>query len=74
LLLVAAQETELQPLVEKNLTAVGTEFYRKFKLVGEFARNTSNMLEYLVDKLEPRGFDRMAANGFQEVLQQIRGR
>lgn len=65
------QEAQLKPLVEGHLTAVGTEFFRKFKLIGEFARNTSNMLEHLVDKLQPRDFDRQAQEGFAEVLEQI---
>ncbi len=64
-------EKEQKPLVEGNLEAVGTEFFRKFKLIGEFARNTSNMLEYLVDKLQPRDFERQAQQGFKEVLEQI---
>jgi internalin A len=66
------QEEELQPLVAGHVGTVGTEFFRKFKLIGEFARNTSNMLEYLVDKLQPRDFERQAQEGFQEVLSQIR--
>lgn len=65
------QEAELQPLIQGNLLAVGTAFYAKFKLIGEFARNTSNMLEHLVDKLMPRDFDRMAAEGFREVRELI---
>src|SRR5262245_1624287 len=65
------QERELQPLIHDNLGPVGTAVFRKYKLIGEFARNTSDMLEYLVDKLEPRDFDRLAANGLQEVLQQL---
>ena len=65
------QETELQPLIQGNLPAVGTAFYAKFKLIGEFARNTSNMLEHLIDKLMPRDFDRMAAQGFREVRRLI---
>ncbi|MGE0642463.1 MAG: COR domain-containing protein [Nitrospira sp.] len=65
------QEKELKPLVESNLDAVGKEFFGKFKIIGEFARNTSNMLEHLVDKLQPRDFDRQATEGFKEVLEQI---
>lgn len=65
------EEAQQKPLVERNVAAVGTEFFRKFKLIGEFARNTSNMLEHLVDKLQPRDFERQAAEGFQEVLTQI---
>jgi len=58
-------------LIEDNVGTVGTEFFRKFKLIGEFARNTSNMLEHLVDKLQPRDFERQAEEGFKEVLNQI---
>ncbi len=66
------QEEEQQlPLVKEHTKVVGTEFYRKFKLIGEFARNTSDMLEYLVDKLEPKDFERQAADGFQEILSQV---
>jgi internalin A len=65
------QEEELTPLIAGNIGPVGTEFFRKFKLIGEFARNTSNMLEYLVDKLQPRDFERQAEGGFTEVLSQI---
>jgi hypothetical protein len=65
------QEEELKPLIAGNIGTVGTEFFRKFKLIGEFARNTSNMLEYLVDKLQPRDFERQAERGFTEVLSQI---
>jgi internalin A len=66
------QENDLKPLIEGNVGAVGIEFFRKYKLIGEFARNTSNMLEYLVDKLQPRDFDRQAREGFREVLSQVR--
>ena len=65
------QEEALKPLVEDNVHTVGTEFFRKFKLIGEFARNTSNMLEHLVDKLQPRDFERQAEQGFKEVVSQI---
>ncbi|MDH4155456.1 MAG: TIR domain-containing protein [Nitrospira sp.] len=65
------QEKELKPLVESNLDAVGKEFFGKFKIIGEFARNTSNMLEHLVDKLQPRDFDRQAQEGLKEIVEQI---
>jgi internalin A len=65
------QEEELRPLIAGHIGTVGTEFFRKFKLIGEFGRNTSNMLEHLVDKLQPRDFTRQAEEGFQEVLSQI---
>lgn len=68
------QEADLRGriLIPASVDAVGTIFFGKFKLIGEFARNTSDMLEHLIDKLMPRDFDRMAADGFRDVLQQIR--
>jgi hypothetical protein len=65
------EEEELMPLVQAHVKAVGTEFFRKFKFIGDLARNASNMLEHLVAKLQPRDFERQAAEGFQEVLNQI---
>jgi internalin A len=66
------QEKALEPRVREHIGVVGTEFFGKFKLIGEFSRNASSMLEYLVDKLMPRDLERMAAEGFREVLQQVR--
>jgi len=65
------QKTELEQLIPDSMEAVGTALYSKFRLIGEFARNTSDMLELLNDKLMPRDFDRMAAEGFREVRDQI---
>lgn len=66
------QEEALRPLISGHMTAVGNAVFGKFRLIGEFARNTSDMLEHLVDKLQPRDFERQAAEGFQEVLEQLR--
>jgi internalin A len=68
------EERALEPLVQARIDAVGTEVFRKFKLIGEFARNTSDMLELLVDKLQPRDFERQAQEGFREVVAQIRAK
>jgi len=65
-------KTRLTPKVQDHLEAVGTQFFKKFDMIREFAQNTSDMLEYLVDKLQPRDFERQAQEGFQEVLSQIR--
>ena len=40
----------------------------------EFAHNTSNMLEHLVDVLEPRDFEQMSKDGFRVILDQINKR
>jgi internalin A len=66
------QEENLKSKIESQVDAVGTELFRKYKLIGEFAHNTSNMLEHLVDKLQPRDLDRQAKEGFKELLDQIR--
>ena len=65
------EKTALEPLIRDNLEAAGNEIIRKFRLLDEFARNTSDMLELLADKLQPRDFDRQAAEGFTEILDQI---
>lgn len=66
------QAKDLEPLVKDNLAAVGNTFYSKVRLIGEFARNTSDMLEHLTDKLQPRDFERQATEGFKEILNQIK--
>ncbi len=67
------QEQELTSLVSGNLQAVGTAMYNKYRLIGEFARNTSDMIEYLNDQLQPRNYDRQIEEGFTELCQQILG-
>jgi hypothetical protein len=57
------QEEELKPVIVQKVDAVDNEACRKFRLISEFARNTSNMLEHLVDKLMPRDLDAMSADG-----------
>lgn len=39
------QEQELTSLLSGNLQDVGTAIYKKYRLIGEFARNTSDMIE-----------------------------
>jgi len=46
----------------------------KYRMIGEFARNTSDMLEYLADTLMPRDFDAMAKDGFRVVRELIGAR
>jgi hypothetical protein len=45
--------------------------YSKYRLIKEFANNTSDMIEYLYDQLQPRDYDRQMAEGFAELCQQI---
>ncbi|MEB3301912.1 MAG: toll/interleukin-1 receptor domain-containing protein, partial [Cyanobacteriota bacterium] len=65
------QEEKLTSLVSGNLQAVGSNAYKKYRLIGEFARNTSDMIEYLNDQLQPRDYDRQVDEGFTELCQQI---
>jgi internalin A len=67
------QEQELTSLVSGNPQAVGTTMFKKYRLIGEFARNTSDMIEYLNDQLQPRDYDRQIEDGFTELCQQILG-
>lgn len=65
------QEQELTALVAGNLQAVGTTVFTKYRLIGEFARNSSDMIEYLIDQLQPRDYCRQIEEGFAELREQI---
>jgi internalin A len=65
------EEEELAAMIAANLNAVGISIHNKYRLIGEFARNTSDMLEYLYDQLQPRDYDRQMEEGFTELCEQI---
>ena len=65
------EEEELEALMAANLKAVGTSIHVKYRLIGEFARNTSDMIEYLYDQLQPRDYDRQMEESFPELCEQI---
>jgi hypothetical protein len=65
------EEEELEAMMAANLKAVGTSIHMKFRLIGEFARNTSDMIEYLYDQLQPRDYDRQMEESFPELCGQI---
>jgi internalin A len=65
------EEEELAAMIAANLKAVGTSIHNKYRLIGELARNTSDMLEYLYDQLQPRDYDRQMEEGFTELCEQI---
>jgi len=46
------QAQELAPLVENNFHVVSPAFLTKYRLIGEFARNSSDIIEYLTDQLQ----------------------
>jgi hypothetical protein len=67
-----AQKCDLEArLTNGSLDAMGELGYAKYKLIQQFSQQTSNMLELLTDKCEPREFDPRTQEGFREVLAQI---
>jgi hypothetical protein len=58
-------------MIAANLKVVGTNIYIKHRLIGEFARNTSDMIEYLCDQLQPRDYDRQMEESFPELCKKI---
>ncbi len=65
------EEEELEAMIAANLKAVGISIHMKYRLIGEFARNTSDMIEYLYDQLQPRDYDRQMEESFTELCEQI---
>ncbi len=65
------EEEELEAMIAANLKAVGISIHMKYRLIGEFARNTSDMIEYLYDQLQPRDYDRQMEESFTELCKQI---
>ena len=58
-------------MIAANLKVVGTNIYIKHRLIGEFARSTSDMIKYLYDQLQPRDYNRQMAESFPELCEQI---
>jgi hypothetical protein len=61
-------------ILKVGLDVVGEEAMRKYSNIKKYSHNVSDILELLVDKLMPTGFDRMAREGFQEALQLVNRR
>ncbi|MFN7677388.1 MAG: hypothetical protein ACK5QW_02185, partial [Cyanobacteriota bacterium] len=65
------QKKELDILFEQNGEVFGDNAFRAYKRIGEFARNTSDMIDHLLDQLQRRDYDRQLEEGFTELCQQI---
>lgn len=65
------EEQKLEAIIAANPKAVGISTYMKYRQIGEFARNTSDMIEYLYDQLQPRDYDRQMEEGFPDFCEQI---
>ena len=64
---------ELTPLFNENPALLGETGIKDYILIGDIARNTSDMVKYLSDQLQPRDYDRQIEEGFTELCQQILG-
>ena len=62
---------DLEARMSRHFAAVGERTVAQCRLIKEIAAHTSDMLELLVDKFEPRDFERQAQEEFKEVLDQI---
>jgi internalin A len=62
---------ELQAIVAANPLEVGTSMHKKCRLISDLALNTSDMIEYLYDQLQPRDYDRQMEESFPELCEQI---
>ena len=65
------QHEELKNIFTQNHEIFGESTAKKYRLIGEFARNTSEMIDYLLDQLQPRDYNRQMAEGFPELCEQI---
>jgi len=55
----------------QNYEIFGESSVKKYRLIGEFARNTSEMIDYLLDQLQPRDYNRQMEESFPELCEQI---
>jgi internalin A len=65
------QRKELEAIFVKNPDILGVRGYKKYRLICEFSRNTFDMLDYLLDQLQPRDYDRQMEECFTELCEQI---
>ena len=65
------QRKELESIFVKNPDILGERGYKKYRLICEFSRNTFDMLDYLLDQLQPRDYDRQMEESFLAVCEQI---
>jgi Zn-dependent M32 family carboxypeptidase len=62
---------DLEARMSRNFAAVGERTVAQGRLIKDIAAHTSDMLDLLVDKFEPRDFKQQAQEEFKEVLAQI---
>lgn len=62
----------IKELIVKDPDATGIDIFAKCKDIQQFSQQIADILALLNDKCEPRDFDRLADEGFSEVIEQIR--
>ena len=65
------QRKELEAAFVKNPDILDEKGYKKYRLICEFSRNAFDMLDYLLDQLQPHDYGRQMAEGFPELCEQI---
>jgi hypothetical protein len=65
------QEQELTQLIKENLELVSTSIHQRHRLIRDIALNTTAMIDYLLDQLQRRDYDRQIEEGFAELCHQI---
>jgi internalin A len=65
------QRKELEAAFVKNPDILGERGYKQYRLICEFSRNTFDMLDYLLDQLQRRDYDRQMEESFPELCEQI---
>jgi internalin A len=65
------QRKKLESIFLENPDILGERGYKKYRLICEFSRNTFDMLDYLLDQLQPRDYDRQMEESFPELCEQI---
>ena len=66
------ESKDLDIKLSQNIRSVGGRIAVQAKLIRDIAAHTSDMLELLVDKFEPRDFKQQAQEEFKEVLDQVK--
>jgi hypothetical protein len=65
------QQRDLESRMEESRDSVGPNLFQRYWSIKQFAQHATDMLVLLLDKHEPRDFERQAQEGFREVVAQI---
>jgi hypothetical protein len=65
------QQRDLESRMDESRDSVGPTLFQRYWSIKQFAQHAPDMLVLLLDKQEPRDFERQAQEGFREVVAQI---